>query len=162
MTQFVGCIMIILACSLAGWQGKASLSKHAAAIREAEQITRQLRIGLCTQRLTLPGVLPMLEKSFPERFSGAVEAYDFVSDMSFGEFWLACLRRGRYPGDVIDILTECVGAISQGIQPERALDVCEAKLQQKGQEAAARERDKGRLRLACGVGGGCMLALVLL
>ena len=160
--RLVGSIMIILACSAVGWRGKAQLSNRVSAVEEAEQITRELRIALCTRHLALPGILPVLEKSFPRRFSGAVEVYESISEVPFGEFWLACLRRGGYPADVMDILTECIAEISHGIQPEQALNVCEAKLQQKRQEALARERDKGRLRLAFGVGGGCMLALVLL
>ena len=159
MIRMIGSIMIAGACAAAGWHGKQDLRKRVVAFNDAVGITEHLRMGLCCRRMTLPDTLAELEKAYPRRFPNAVRTLEKMRDIPFVEYWRACLLAGDFPFEAADILTDAVTAISQGQQPERTLDICSSRLESLKKEAEAREREKSRLYMALGLGGGCTLAI---
>ena len=162
MIRWIGALMIVAACSGAGWRGKRELRWRVRSLEEGERIAELLRMLVCVQHKPLPDMLTELENLYPGRLAGALDSYRKMTDISFVEYWSACMQSAGLSSEASTILSEAVSAVAGGQVPERAMNICQAKLNHCREAAHKREMECGRLCLAFGSAGGCLLALILL
>lgn len=162
MIRLFGAIIIVFACATVGWQERRRLKNRVQKLEEAECIARLIRLCVCVRREPLPQLLEQMERAFPGRFRQVADTFSFLREVSFGEYWRACMGTEGFQPEAADPLCDAVNAISAGQIPERALDICDGMLHQRKIQARQLEQEKGRIYMAFGTAGGCLLALILL
>jgi len=160
--RWLGALMIVLSCTSIGLLGQKSMQHRIDTLKDAETIVEILRLHICIRGLPLPSVLEELERKLPERFSGASQIYGTVRDVPFAGYWQACLQAAGIGAESVEILGELVEELVGGQTPERALNSARQRLARAMSNAVNIQRERGRLPLAFGAAGGCVLVLILL
>lgn len=162
LIHWLGAMLIITACAGVGWREQRELHHRVRSLQEGETIAELLRMVVCVRGLPLPFVLGEMQSALPQRFGAAERMYAQLTEVSFCEYWKACLGAGGLCLTSQSILTEAVKSITCGQPPERAMDICQARLRQSLKEAQKQKNEKARLYVAFGTAAGCLLTLILL
>lgn len=154
--------MVIAAATLLGWREQCAMRRRVCSLEEAERIVEFLRLHISIRGLSLPMVLEEIVRAFPNRFSGVQHVLGEVKDVPVSRLWRACLQAGGLDAEASCILGDAIDAIAGGQIPERALDIAAEQLKLVRERASAQEKEKGKLPVAFGAAGGCLLTLILL
>ena len=160
--KLLGAMLVLIACGGAGTLAVQELEHRIRRLREAEELTLQMRREVCTHRLPLPEVIALLAEERPGRFAGTETLGEALADMPFAALWRTMMRTLGLPPEAERAMISLGEELSAGSPPEETFERCLSSLGTCLAQARESKEKNARLYLAASFAAGSLLVIVLL
>ena len=158
--KFIGAVMLILSCGGAGVCAVSELRQRIRATEKTRGILRRMQTEVCLHRLSLPEVLEVIGRDFPESIGGGCGAA--LEDRPFSEIWDNCVRAFALPEQAEAAVRALGIELTEVGSPETAFRNCLDELRIREEELRNRLESRGKVYIASGFAAGCMLVIAVL
>ena len=161
MTTLLGALFVILAGGGAGLSAAVRLSRTVRLAGRLLELVEWMRLRVSLAHQPLPQALAALCEAYPDLFSKPVRSEE-LRERSLGELWDGVFFSADLPPALSAPLRKLGGALSGGMEPERAFALCRRELEEAREAFQIRSEGSGRLYIGLGLAAGCMAVILLL